>query len=55
MNPSRAQIENLLWDKLSDVLDDKAKKNKVQNLLQAMRKNDQIILSAGKKWKIKPS
>ncbi len=50
---SRAQIEKLLWDKLSDVLDDKAKKNKIKNLLQSLRKNDKIISDEGKKWELR--
>ncbi|MCF8371256.1 MAG: putative DNA binding domain-containing protein [Bacteroidales bacterium] len=47
---SRKQIEHLLWDKLSDVLDEKNKKNKVQNLLQSLRRGNIIKLDIGKKW-----
>ncbi len=50
---SRKQIEKLLWDKLSDVLDDKAKFVKISNLLQALRKDEFIELSKGKKWVLK--
>jgi len=49
---SRNQIENLLWDKLSDTLDEKQKKNKVMNYLQALRKNNKIGVGKGKKWKL---
>ncbi|TDB69254.1 AAA family ATPase [Arundinibacter roseus] len=34
---NRRQIENLIWDKLSDVLSEDRKKNKVGNLLSALR------------------
>ena len=37
--------EALLLDKLSDVLDDKQKRNKVRNLLYAMSKREKIIES----------
>jgi len=47
---SRKQIENLLLDKLSDVLDDKAKSHKIKNLIQNLRKNNKIVLNEGKKW-----
>ena len=47
---SRKQIENLLWDKLSNVLDEKNKKNKVKNYLQSLRKHNIIELDKGKKW-----
>ncbi|OQX75474.1 MAG: hypothetical protein B6D64_11570 [Bacteroidetes bacterium 4484_276] len=49
---SRKQIEGLLWDKLSDVLDEKAKFNKVTNLLQNLRKEEKIIRGSGKKWRL---
>lgn len=39
---SRQDINQLLWDKLSDALDDEQKRNKVMNLLTKMRKNGQI-------------
>jgi ATP-dependent DNA helicase RecG len=47
---SRKQFENLLLDKLSDVLDDKAKSHKIKNLIQNLRKNNKIVLNEGKKW-----
>jgi len=50
---SRKQIENLLWDKLSDILDDKSKKNKIMHLLQSLRRNNKISLKEGKKWELK--
>lgn len=39
---SRQDINELLWDKLSDALDDGQKKNKVMNLLAKMRGSWQI-------------
>lgn len=39
---SRQDITNLLWDKLSDALDEQQKRNKVMNLLTKMRKSGQI-------------
>jgi len=45
----RADFENILLDKLPDVLDDSQKKNKVKNLLQSMKKTG-IINILGKKW-----
>jgi ATP-dependent DNA helicase RecG len=47
---SRKQIENLLWDKLSDVLDEKSKKNKIMHLLQKLRKEGKIRVEEGRKW-----
>lgn len=49
---SRKQAEDLLWDKLPDILDDKAKFVKVTNLLQSLRKEGTIVLGKSKKWKI---
>lgn len=45
----RNEIENLIIPKLSEVLDEKQKKDKVKNILQAMRK-DNIIRLEGKEW-----
>lgn len=45
----RADFEKILLDKLPDVLDDSQKKNKVKNLLQAMRQAD-ILAVSGKTW-----
>ena len=39
---SRQDINDLLWDKLSDALDDRQKQYKVTNLLTKMRKAGQI-------------
>ncbi|WOP19544.1 RNA-binding domain-containing protein [Raineyella sp. LH-20] len=39
---SRQNINELLWDKLSDALDDKQKRNKIRNLLSKMRRGRQI-------------
>ena len=39
---SRQDINELLWDKLSDALGDSQKRNKVMNLLTKMRRNGQI-------------
>jgi ATP-dependent DNA helicase RecG len=50
---TRRHVENLLWDKLSDVLDDNSKKNMVMHLLQSLRKANKIELKEGKKWRIK--
>ena len=50
---SRKQIENLLWDKLSDVLDENSKSHKIKNLLQSLKKDDKIALTAGRKWILK--
>ncbi len=51
---SRKQIENLLWDKLSDVLTEKSKKNKIMHLLQALRKEGKIRVTEGRKWVLTP-
>jgi len=50
---SRKQIENLLWDKLSDVLNESSKFNKVSNLLRKLRVENKIELNKGKKWILK--
>lgn len=39
---SRKEIDKLLWDKLSDALDDKEKKSKIANLLTRLRRDGQI-------------
>jgi len=49
---TRREAEDLLRDKLPDVLDDKAKGIKVMNILQSLRKKEKIYLDEGKKWKI---
>ena len=44
---SREELDSLILDKLSDVLDDAQKKNKMRNLLHAMSKRDQTIEKSG--------
>lgn len=39
---SRADIEQLLWDRLSDLYTDKQKKVKINNLISALRKSEKI-------------
>ncbi len=50
---TRNQAEKLLWDKLSDVLSDVSKKNKVMHLIQKLRVTNKIELDSGRKWKMK--
>lgn len=45
----KADFENVLLDKLPDVLDTEQKKNKIKNNLQTLRKQG-IIQPVGKKW-----
>lgn len=47
----RSVIEDLLLDKLPDVLSEQQKKNKVRNLLQSLRRENKII-AKGKTWKL---
>jgi len=47
----RAELEQLLLDKLPDILDEQQKSNKVKNLLQSLRKAD-IIRIDGKLWRM---
>lgn len=44
---TRKKIEKLLWDKLSDALDDEQKRNYVRNLLQEMKKEGTIRKAKG--------
>lgn len=46
---SRGDIDDLLLEKLSDVLDQKQKKTKVRNLLYSMSKVDKAIVNTGSK------
>ena len=46
---SRKEIDELLWDKLSDALDEVQKRNKISNLLTNMRRSGQIINNASRK------
>jgi ATP-dependent DNA helicase RecG len=45
---SRKDVDDLLWDKLSDALDDTQKRNKIGNLLSGLRRKD-VIFNAGSK------
>lgn len=45
---SRKDIDDLIWDKLSDALDDSQKHNKIGNILSGMRKKD-VIFNGGSK------
>lgn len=52
---SRKDVDDLLWDKLSDALDEAQKTNKIGNLLSALRRKG-VIFNAGSKpapaWKL---
>lgn len=52
---SRKDVDDLLWDKLSDALDEAQKANKIGNLLSSLRRKD-VIFNAGSKpapaWKL---
>ncbi|MCX6270781.1 MAG: putative DNA binding domain-containing protein [Bacteroidetes bacterium] len=48
---TRQDFESLILEKLSNVLTDKQKKDKVRNLLQAMRRDGQIRLY-GRNWEL---
>ncbi len=50
---TRENINTLLWDKLSDVLDERQKKNKIRNLLTALSTKDKVINNIGPKKKSK--
>jgi len=50
---TRKEIDELLWNKLPDVMDDKQKKNKVTNLLSECRRGKKIVnqgSDAHSKW-----
>lgn len=47
---SRAEIESLLLAKLSDALDEEQKKNFIQNLLQAMRRDGILVVEGTTRW-----
>ncbi len=53
---SRKDVDELLWDKLSDALDDTQKRNKIGNLLSSLR-NKGVIFNAGSRpaptWKLR--
>ena len=44
---TRQDIDKLLWNKLSDVLDERQKKNKIRNLLTALSTKDKVIKNTG--------
>jgi len=44
---SRQDLDKLLVDKLSDILDEKQKRNKISNLLSQMSKKDRTIKNRG--------
>lgn len=46
----RKKLERLIWDKLPAVLDDKQKKNKVTNLLAALRREGRITRLGFAEW-----
>jgi ATP-dependent DNA helicase RecG len=52
---SRKDVDDLLWDKLSDALDEAQKANKIGNLLSGLRRKG-VIFNAGSKpapaWKL---
>ncbi|WP_205961706.1 ATP-binding protein, partial [Pararhodobacter oceanensis] len=45
---SRKDVDDLLWDKLSDALDETQKKNKIGNILGSLRRK-KVIFNAGSK------
>jgi hypothetical protein len=45
----RKEIDELLWDKLSDVLNHKQKENKINNLITSMRQAETIINTGSRK------
>lgn len=47
---SRSEIESLLLTKLSDALDEDQKKNFIQNLLQAMRRDGFLVVEGTTRW-----
>lgn len=54
---TRKEIEELLYDKLPDIMDEKQKYNKVRNLLKEMSSKDKTIICVGKSarysyWKL---
>ncbi len=46
---SKKDIDDLILDKLSDVLDDKKKKTKVKNMIYGMSKRKKLIKNEGSK------
>ncbi|MEZ5004772.1 MAG: ATP-binding protein, partial [Chitinophagales bacterium] len=50
---SRQDIEELLMDKLPEVLSEQQKKDKVKNMLQYLKNKEVIELNEDKEWKLK--
>lgn len=48
----RMDIDNFIWDKLSNILDETQKKNKIKNLLQELRKAQKIKSPKYGEWEI---
>ena len=48
----RADFEEVLLDKLPDVLSHDQKKDKIKNILQKMRRENKIILSENRQWSL---
>lgn len=49
---SRHDIEDLISEKLSDVLTDNQKKHKIKNILQSMKNSGRIILNKERLWEL---
>ena len=49
---SRKNIDRFIWEKISAMLDDDKKRNKIKNLLQELRKEEKIISKEKGKWEI---
>lgn len=47
---SRIDFERMLLDKISNLLDEKQKKDKVKNILQKLKKQGEIGLNEERKW-----
>lgn len=55
METLKAERFNLLWDKLSDALDDQQKRNTVMNLLTKLRTSGKIVNAGSRsksRWKL---
>lgn len=52
---TRKELDELLWNKLSDALDDEQKRNKVMNLLTKLRASGEIVNVGSRskpRWKL---
>ena len=47
---SRSEIDELLMNKLSDVLSEQQKKNKIKNMLYSLAKSNVIKLNEKRQW-----